>query len=567
MKPAEYIKNLFKKAEITVSPDTDSRILTDALNALEASDNSRPTENIWSTIMKSKMTKLAAAAMIVAAIGISFIAIDKSATPAWADIIQPILNAKNAVMEIVVGDENNGAPVIQDEIMGSRIRRTVAGFNAVTIIDLESSRILSLDHDEKQATFIDLKGLPKIPNYLETIKTLLTEIQDSPGFYTEDLPEQVVDGINVYGIRAFHPRVELTIWVDAETDLPIRIDQQEKQIKVICRNIQFDVPMDESMFSMDVPDGYKQHQQKLDLTGATEEQFLDCLRILTEVVYDGIFPEDISIEYYIKQISLLKEKFDNLDMSDEEKSELGTEMAQGLMFIRFFKGQGKWYYRGDGVELGDAQTPIFWYHPKGSETWRVIYGDLHVEDAAEADLPEAPKQETKEQGAKYQQWVDSRFVGKEVDTWYITADGDIEAHSNIELLKGPEDVSVMPIILPYKQGKIVSVTINDQAVEARQIKGCQYEIDIPLLDGQNVNIECVWTMPLDTLKKVDYGFRTKLQGLIYTTAYKLSIVLDSDCGYENTKDPAKDTLVPFRGNRDDPKMYLGTCGIKINKVQ
>ena len=46
MKPAEYIKNLFKKAEITVSPDTDSRILTDALNALEASDDNRPTENV-----------------------------------------------------------------------------------------------------------------------------------------------------------------------------------------------------------------------------------------------------------------------------------------------------------------------------------------------------------------------------------------------------------------------------------------------------------------------------------------------------------------------------------------
>ncbi|MCK5565104.1 MAG: hypothetical protein KAJ07_07635 [Planctomycetes bacterium] len=567
MKPAEYIKNLFKKAEITVSPDTDSRILTDALNALEASDDNRPTENIWSTIMKSKMTKLAAAAMIIVAIGISFIAIDRSATPAWADIIQPILDAKNAVMEIVVGDENNGAPVIQDEIMGSRIRRTVAGIDAVTIIDLETLKILSLDHDEKQATFIDLKGLPKIPNYLETIKTLLTEIQTSPGFYTEDLPEQLVDGINVYGIRAFHPSTELTIWVDAETDLPTRIDQQGKQVKVICRNIQFDVPMDESMFSMDVPDGYKQHQHQLDLTGATEEQFLDYLRILTEIVYDGVFPEDISIEYYVKQVPLLKEKFDALDISDEEKSELGAEMSQGLMFIRFFKGQGKWYYRGSGVKLGDAETPIFWYHPRGSETWRIIYGDLHAEDVAEEDLPEAPEQKTQKQGVKYQQWIDSKFVGKEVDTWHITADGEVEAHSNIELLKGPKDVSTMPIILPYKQGKIVSVTINDQAVEVREPKSCQYEIDIPLLDGQNVNIECIWTMPLDTLEKVDYGFRTKLQGLIYITSYKLSIVIDPDCGYENTNDPASDTLVPFFGNWDDPKMSPGSCGIMITEIK
>ncbi len=566
MRKEKQIEKILNNTPELNAPDNLLTKLQADINLTQTPDSSR--QNIWRTIMTNKITKFAAAAMIVAAIGISFIAIDRSATPAWADIIEPILNAKTAIMEIVVGDENNGAPVIQDEIKGSRIRRTVAGMDEVSIIDLETLKILTLDHEKKQATFIDLKGLPKIPNYLETIKTLLTEIQDNPGFYTEDLPEQVLDGKTVYGIRAFHPKAELTIWVDAETDLPTRIEQQGKQVKVICRNIQFDVPMDESMFSMDVPDGYQQYQQQLDLMGATEEHFLEYLRILTDIVYDGIFPEDISIEYYVKQISLLKEKFDNLDMPEEQKQKIGMEMAQGLMFIRFFKGQGKWYYRGDGVELGDADTPIFWYHPRGSETWRVIYGDLHVEDAAKDDLPEAPEQDSQEQGHKYQQWMESKFVGKEVDTWHITADGDIEAHSNIELMKGPQDVSVMPLILPYKEGNVVSVTINEQAVEVRQPKSCQYEVDIPLLDGQTVNIECIWTMPLDTLEKVDYGFRTKLQTLIYVTSYKLSVVLEPDCGYENTNDPANDTLVPFSmGNPDKPFMSIGSCGIKINKVQ
>jgi hypothetical protein len=32
--------------------------------------------------------------------------------------------------------------------------------------------------------------------------------------------------------------------------------------------------------------------------------------------------------------------------------------------------------------------PIFWYHPEGSEIYRVIYGDLRVEDVAPEDLPE-----------------------------------------------------------------------------------------------------------------------------------------------------------------------------------
>jgi hypothetical protein len=62
--------------------------------------------------------------------------------------------------------------------------------------------------------------------------------------------------------------------------------------------------------------------------------------------------------------------------------------GQGLVFIRFFKGEDKWHYAGKGVQLGDADAAIFWYRPKDSETYRVIYGDLTVEDVTAEDLPE-----------------------------------------------------------------------------------------------------------------------------------------------------------------------------------
>jgi len=39
------------------------------------------------------------------------------------------------------------------------------------------------------------------------------------------------------------------------------------------------------------------------------------------------------------------------------------------------------------VKLGDASKAIFWYQPKDSEIWRVIYGDLSVKDVNEEDLP------------------------------------------------------------------------------------------------------------------------------------------------------------------------------------
>ena len=51
-------------------------------------------------------------------------------------------------------------------------------------------------------------------------------------------------------------------------------------------------------------------------------------------------------------------------------------------FVRHLPKQADWHYAGADATLGDAATPIFWYRPQGSETYRVIYADLSVRDVA-----------------------------------------------------------------------------------------------------------------------------------------------------------------------------------------
>ena len=67
---------------------------------------------------------------------------------------------------------------------------------------------------------------------------------------------------------------------------------------------------------------------------------------------------------------------------------IGMKIQKYLLFTRAFQGEGKWHYRGKDVPLGEAATPIFWYRPKDSATYRVIYADLHVADVAAENLPE-----------------------------------------------------------------------------------------------------------------------------------------------------------------------------------
>ena len=66
-------------------------------------------------------------------------------------------------------------------------------------------------------------------------------------------------------------------------------------------------------------------------------------------------------------------------MSKEEVIALDQGLFEYILFIRVFRGEGEWTYRGKGVQLGETETPIFWYRPEKSETYRVIYGDLHVD--------------------------------------------------------------------------------------------------------------------------------------------------------------------------------------------
>jgi hypothetical protein len=68
MKRVENIKRLIKRAHVTTDPDADERILGDALADLKELGQKRSAAtqpNIWRIIIKSKITKLAAAAVIL----------------------------------------------------------------------------------------------------------------------------------------------------------------------------------------------------------------------------------------------------------------------------------------------------------------------------------------------------------------------------------------------------------------------------------------------------------------------------------------------------------------------
>ena len=240
------------------------------------------------------------------------------------------------------------------------------------------------------------------------------------------------------------------------------------------------------------------------------------------------------------------------------------KVVRGILFTQGLKGQ--WVYNGYGTKLGDTEAAVFWYQPEGAATYRVIYGDLTVEEVAPADLPE-PTVPTQEQARLYQPYQEYEWVGKQYDNWHLTAGDQVEVHSLLTLLKWPADGRAMTIQLPYSEAKLQSVIFGEQAIAFSAAGEGAFELEIPFekFARENAAITCIWIMPLATLAKKDYGYEVKLQFLLPVVHYKLTVTLEPDCGYVYSKDASQRELVPFFASPQSPTSNMGTCGIAIQK--
>jgi len=393
MKPPEELERLIHESKITTGPEADERILHDALNELEKRRRER-TEPLdaalWRALMKNKMTKIGTVAVLVIAalVAIQFFGNPFGTQLTFASVIEPILNAKTAAYDIVFGPEDGSTPVIHQAVRDSRIRSRVAGTKGDNILDLEKGRMLVLNEENMEALYVDLKGSSPNQNYLENMKNTILRLENNPDFTVKDLGRKQLDGKEVVGFFASRPGAGITAWADVDTGLPVRVEHNEGQVHLTIKNIEFDLPIEEDLFSMEVPPGYTvQKPMKLNLQ-PSEENFIKGLRVIAENLNYGLFPDDVSMDYFYKWMNSGSLAKTPPPSSTEEAIALASDITNGSAFILFFPGEGEWTYRGKGVRLGETETPIFWYRPKGSETYRVIYGDLHVEDVYPEDLPE-----------------------------------------------------------------------------------------------------------------------------------------------------------------------------------
>jgi len=384
--------------------------------------------NIFRTIMKSRITKLAAAAVTIIAIlvAVSYFGLTVNvAAPAFADMIEEISKAHSVIYKQTIYTEDSSFPATKHMVNEYGVTRSINQYGGVAIYDRKSGKELRLNAKSKNAQILYKVGRDKgkgLINYLDWLSNL-------HGKSADFISQEEIDGkiANVFVIeRDFRATIRTTtVWVDSETDLPVRVemvDMPDPNKDIIVPKMSLDVRdfggeaddirtitiqgdgvqdaktvvksdfvwnpnLDESLFSLEPPKDYAVEEIIFDVSDKGENGLIDALAFWTKMS-GGLFPSEINDLCDPNKVRpMLIEIFDRDGDPKEEFDQAMKQMHQilkGLWFAQKCKVQGNWCYAGDNVRLGESDKPVCWWKSENSDTFRVIYGDLSLADSNEA---------------------------------------------------------------------------------------------------------------------------------------------------------------------------------------
>ncbi len=409
MKHTKGIRTFFENATIHTNPAWDRAILAEAIAAGGLKASRGPVQgqaNIWRRTMRNPVTKLAIAAAVVLAVVVGIYGLGGS-QPAFADVVKPMLAAQTATYTLVCHMGQKQTIRLQVQFKEPGFTRRVAEFGSgafpgmIEITNPVEGKTLVLTPAQKSALVIDLKNAK--PQSVESrafqqFRELIQRAQGGAGGSIESLGRSQIDGRNVIGYRFTEDGQRITIWADTRSLLPVQIERTmgdgTESASMVMTDIQFDVPLDPSLFSTTVPEGYTEQSMQRDDSAPSESDLVELLRFWSESA-GGHFPSALDRTMFEELDQIQRAKGVRPDKSKGLADPAVKAFLQGYLkverchtFVQSLPKEADWHYGGKDVTFGDATKPIFWYRPQGSATYRVIYADLSIRSVALEKLPQ-----------------------------------------------------------------------------------------------------------------------------------------------------------------------------------
>lgn len=381
-------------------------VVEQTLARLGAGMESQPTRNYRRVIPMRLRSMLAVAAAVVIVFGsVSFWGLHSRGSMAFGELLKNVLSVHTVQFKgtATVQIPKLGTRTVTSEtiiVEPDRMRQTVLPSEGmpggmVMIWDYGQGRCLSLDPANKRATILEMANMPaeqKSGNLLEQFR----QFDEKAGAL---IGEKEIAGRLTQGFKVGAPPMEMVIWADTETRLPVQIEMTMKTgmmpaTTMIMTDFVWDQPVDESLVSLTPPEGYELQTYEIDLGPTTEEDVIKGLKIAAEL-NGGKFPTRLDLDSVWKELAKQLKSLNENDPVQRKEGEARitqatTAVGRAWMFINVPKNGDDFRYAGKGVKCGEAGIPVLWYQPKDSATYRVIDADLTVRDVDPADLPDVP---------------------------------------------------------------------------------------------------------------------------------------------------------------------------------
>jgi len=439
MNPADDIRKLFKKAELSIRPDADEQVFQDVLQARwKTKDSSTLTWSRWRMTMKSPIMKLAVAAVIAVA-GIAGIVMWRGTGSGivLANVLAQVQQA-TAYMYQMTMTISGKAPTGQD--MNQNMEGTVLiaqDYGMKMTMGMADPKGGTAAHTEtyllpQEKAMISLT--PSIKQYIrmELDDTLIEKTRQQnydPGSMLkqildckyESLGRSVVDGVEVEGFQTTDPnylagmmgQVDVKIWVDVKTQLPVRseMDMQmgDMQIHGVVHSFQWNYPVEADTFKPVIPADYTTPPGgPIKMPAMNEEGAIAGLKLFADLT--GRYPEKLDFMSLMTQLSkiadsnnpVLKDNPALKQLFGDKKAASTDEITKKTLDIMMpIQGAGMFYmmltqekkepaYYGKVVTPKDADKVLLRWKLSDNQ-YRVIFGGLHAETVDAPTLAELEK--------------------------------------------------------------------------------------------------------------------------------------------------------------------------------
>ena len=292
MKPADKIKELISKSDVTTTSETDKRILGGALEHLEKlkQKKSAATQpNIWRTIMKNRITKPAAAAAIAIVVlgGITFWPDSGPDNGKWwlgppaawgqeilaeLDTIKGVTCREQTVLVMSDGSEHTSSTWDILYVSSDSYRRDIYDGDFLREIqwyvpDGDGTLQHSIRYDLK--SYFTHSGEGSFGNYdpVKRMRFYVRLLDEADKL----LGETVIEGCNCVGFEISASKYGDNpenwvdcIWFDTETKLPVRMekygrpvtDQPDKTSTTIQDQFNYNPDLPADTFTPETPEGF-----------------------------------------------------------------------------------------------------------------------------------------------------------------------------------------------------------------------------------------------------------------------------------------------------------------------